>query len=165
MPSCHLSCHWHHLVPSESRWFGDSLRGEVSHRGNYMVSSWKASFWMRCHDSLRGAKGRRPPPTSHGLWFQVSFLLQRADPINNTVKLTTKQMAMILIQSQIKKKGGKGMFSTNVQGRKGAGVKRDERKRGVRKEGRRKEGEEESRKGSKSRSDLRLSASSLRRWV
>lgn len=46
------------------------------------------------------------------------------------------------------------MSSTNVRGRKGAEVKRDERKRGVRKEGRRKEGEEERRKGSKSRSDL-----------
>lgn len=41
--------------------------------------------------------------------------------------------------------------------------KGEEKKR--RKEGRRKEGEEKSRKGTKSRSDLQLYASSLRRWV
>ena len=159
MPSCHLSCHWHHLVPSESRWFGDSLRGEVSHRGNYTVSSWKASFWMRCHDSLRGAKGRRPLPTSHGMWFQVSFLLQRADPLNNTDKLTTKQMAMILIQPQIKKKGGKGMFSTNVRERKRAGVKRDERKKRSKKRGEKKRGEK--RKAGRAQSPVLTSDSLL----
>ena len=74
------------------------------------------------------------------MWFQVSFLLQRADPLNNTDKLTTKQMAMILIQPQIKKKGGKGMFSTNVRERKRAGVKRDERKKRSKKRGEKKRG-------------------------
>lgn len=39
----------------------------------------------------------------------------------------------------------------------------DKKRRG--KEGRRKEGEEKSRKGTKSCSDLQLSASSRRRWV
>lgn len=35
--------------------------------------------------------------------------------MNDTVKLTTKRMLMILIQPQIKKRKGKRMFSTNVR--------------------------------------------------
>lgn len=53
------------------------------------------------------------------------------------------------------------MFSTDMREERSRCEKGEEKKGGVRKEGRRKEGEEKRRKGTKSRSDLRLSASSL----
>lgn len=56
------------------------------------------------------------------------------------------------------------MFSTDMREERSRCEKGEEKKGGVRKEGRRKE-EEKRRKGTKSHSDLRLSASSLWRSV